>query len=71
VDDRKDRLIDRFGSLLNKQLVGTKYTDFLMLEGLDPLLPWIVDHKAKENFGGRLTKVSKSMRAECSTLKQF
>ncbi|CAB9529589.1 Receptor-type guanylate cyclase gcy [Seminavis robusta] len=48
-DDRPNRRMDRFVGLAHQPLVGDLYTDFLMMDALSPLLPWIVDRKSRED----------------------
>jgi hypothetical protein len=47
-DDRPDRRIDRYVPLDCSPAVGDAYTEFAFFDSLAPLLPWIVDSKAKE-----------------------
>ena len=48
-DDRPDRRIDRYVSLLNEPLVGTKETDMAICETLAGILPWILDRQSRED----------------------
>jgi hypothetical protein len=48
-DDRPNRRIDRWAALNSTPAVGDPYTDFLLLDSLAALVPWIVDRKAKES----------------------
>lgn len=48
-DDRLDRRVDRYVSLLRGPLVGDKYSEFAMMDAISPLFPWIVDRRSKEH----------------------
>jgi hypothetical protein len=48
VDDRPDRLIDRYVSVNNQPLVGDKQTDMRIVDTVANLFPWIVDRRSLE-----------------------
>jgi tRNA A-37 threonylcarbamoyl transferase component Bud32 len=49
-DDREDRRIERFMSLVDAPLVGDKKADFDMIDTFTLLFPWLVDRQAKEGL---------------------
>jgi hypothetical protein len=50
VNDRKDRRVDLYVSLMNKPRAGNKEADLLLVQTLSSLLPWIVDRKSVERL---------------------
>jgi hypothetical protein len=48
-DDRLDRRIERYAPLNSTPPVGDPYTDFLFMDSLAALIPWIVDRRSKES----------------------
>jgi hypothetical protein len=48
-DDRPNRRIDRFVPVDCTPAVGDAYNEFAFFDSLSPLLPWIVDSKARES----------------------
>jgi serine/threonine protein kinase len=48
VDDRSDRMIDRYVGLREQPLVGDKQNDLMLIDTLSNLFPWIVDRRSVE-----------------------
>jgi hypothetical protein len=63
-DDRRDRRIDRFVSLLGEPMVGNQETEFFMVDAASPLFPWIVDRKSKERSWRKDHQIGESQGGE-------
>ena len=69
VDDRVDRRVERFVSLVNEPLAGDKATDIAMIDSASNILPWIVDRKSVE--GKWWLKDHQNGRSEGPTKEKF
>ncbi|KAI2506306.1 hypothetical protein MHU86_8136 [Fragilaria crotonensis] len=68
VDDRSDRLMDRYVGLREQPFVGDKQNDLMLIDTLSNLFPWLVDRRSVEK---KWFKPHQNGRSEGPTKEPF